>query len=176
MRAPSRRGVRRRRVLVADASSATLLWARLLLQESNVDLVVARDGEAAIALALVEHPDLILLDVHLPVTNGLDACRFIRGTPAVRDIPIVMIISRAEERAACFASGGSDVVTKPFDRSLFRRTIQRWLDRAPALTLASSTTVGPLLRADRTMRPLLRVVRTRTMPRPLRTALRRGLR
>ncbi|GAC1516906.1 MAG: hypothetical protein NVS1B4_15050 [Gemmatimonadaceae bacterium] len=176
MRVPFRNTVRRRRVLIADASSATLLWARLLLKEANVDVLVARDGEAAIASALVDHPDLILIEVHLPGMSGLEACRFMRGTPTTRGIPIVMIITREEERGACFESGGNDVITKPFDRVLFRSTVRRWLEHANARRLNVTTVVGPLIRSDRTLRPVLRVIRSRSARGKLRGGLLRGVR
>jgi len=81
------------------------------------DLSLATNGQEAIALATKLEPDVILLDVIMPVLNGYEVCRHIRAIPSLREVPILMITSLTErtERLEGILSGADDVISKPFD-------------------------------------------------------------
>src|SRR3954468_2453214 len=88
----------------------------MTLETEPYRVIVARDGEEALALARAERPDFVLLDVGLPKVDGLEVCRRLRAAPATRAATIVRRSARASEeaRAAGLAAGADDYLTKPF--------------------------------------------------------------
>jgi DNA-binding response OmpR family regulator len=87
-----------------------------LLQENQYEVRVARDGDEALSVAASFVPDLVLLDVMMPVRNGFEVCRTIRETPALREVKILMLTARGRdvERDTGFGAGADAYVTKPF--------------------------------------------------------------
>lgn len=89
---------------------------RDLLRRTSYRLIEAPDGEAAVAVAREQHPDLILMDVQLPKLSGIEATRRVRAEPATADIPIIAITSFAlsgdEQRAK--DAGASAYLAKPY--------------------------------------------------------------
>jgi DNA-binding response OmpR family regulator len=98
--------------------------------------VTASDGEAALRLARLERPDLILLDWQMPSSDGMEVTRRLRNEldPALRDVPVVLITAQSgpENTAAGFAAGVTDYLTKPFRPAHVRARVQAWLLRRPA--------------------------------------------
>jgi len=86
------------------------------------ELIIAEDGERGVALARAERPDLILMDLELPVVDGWEATRRLKADPATRDIPIIALTAHAlgGAREKALAAGCDDFDTKPveFDRLL----------------------------------------------------------
>jgi two-component system, OmpR family, alkaline phosphatase synthesis response regulator PhoP len=82
--------------------------------DTTVEIVVS--GEAAVTRATEQPPDLVILDLNLPVLNGFEVCRILRGKPATRKVPIIMLTARTAEldRVAGLDLGADDYVTKPF--------------------------------------------------------------
>jgi two-component system cell cycle response regulator DivK len=89
---------------------------RDLLRRTSYRLIEAPDGEAAVAVAREQHPDLILMDVQLPKVSGIEATRRVRAEPTTADIPIIAITSFAlsgdEQRAK--DAGASAYLAKPY--------------------------------------------------------------
>jgi DNA-binding response OmpR family regulator len=106
----------RKKILLVDDAETVLLMERMILGKSY-DLVVARDGQEAVAKAAEESPDLILLDVMMPGIDGFEACKRIRGDEAANGVPIIMVTTRGEPEnmATGFRSGCTDYVSKPFN-------------------------------------------------------------
>ncbi len=116
-------------LLVDDTSMNQILAARILERAGHVPVVV-ENGQDAIAILGREEFDLVLMDVMMPVMDGLEATRRIRaGTTAVlnRDIPIIAMTAQAmkEDRARCLAAGMNDYVAKPIQLDEFFRAISR---------------------------------------------------
>ncbi len=105
----------RKKVLAVDDSATVLLAVELLLAREH-EVLTARDGEAALALARSARPDLILLDVVMPGMDGFETCRRLRAAEETRATPVILITTRGEleslERG--YEAGCSDYVTKPF--------------------------------------------------------------
>ncbi len=123
---------RNARVLVAEDNVTNQMVALGLLRKLGVDGDAAADGKEALkALATVPY-DLVLMDVQMPVMDGIEATRLIRsGQSGVRnpDIPIVAMTGHAmqEDRERCLAAGMNDYLTKPVQLSAFTRVLEEWL-------------------------------------------------
>jgi DNA-binding response OmpR family regulator len=100
-------------VLVVDDERQIAQIARDYLEHAGFTVVVAADGAKALDLARSRRPDLIVLDLALPVIDGLDVARLLRRES---DVPIIMLTARVEEsdRLAGLEIGADDYVTKPF--------------------------------------------------------------
>ncbi|MCL4818728.1 MAG: response regulator [Vicinamibacteria bacterium] len=107
----------RKKVLLVDDSKTSLFMERMILRQEPLDILTAMDGAEALEMALVQRPDLILMDVVMPRMNGLEALRALRDRETTRSIPVIMVTTRGEGAYVeeAFASGCSDFVTKPID-------------------------------------------------------------
>jgi two-component system, OmpR family, alkaline phosphatase synthesis response regulator PhoP len=102
-----------RKVMVVDDEPKIVQLARDYLEHAGFAVVVAHDGQAALATARAERPDLIVLDLGLPRLDGLDVARTLRRDS---NVPIVMLTGRSEEsdKLVGLELGADDYVTKPF--------------------------------------------------------------
>jgi two-component system cell cycle response regulator DivK len=105
-----------RRILIVEDTWHNRKILRDLLTRAGFEVLEAVDGEEGITQAELHKPDLILMDIQLPVVNGYDATRRIKGNPALHHIPIIAVTSYAlsgdEERARI--AGCDGYVAKPF--------------------------------------------------------------
>jgi len=128
------------KVLVADDEPDVLLLLTRTLRFENFDLISASDGEAALLLARMEFPDLILLDWQMPRLDGLAVSRTLRAEsdPRLRDVPIVLMTGHAsaEDLEEGFAAGVTDYLTKPFTPANLRTRARAWLLRGQAPSAA----------------------------------------
>jgi two-component system phosphate regulon response regulator PhoB len=101
-------------VIEDDRSIAEVLTYNL--KQAGYEVLVARDGQDGLVQAQVKMPDIIVLDLMLPVIDGLDVCRRLRADASTRDILIMMLTAKAEEsdELVGFTLGADDYVTKPF--------------------------------------------------------------
>jgi CheY-like chemotaxis protein len=103
----------------------------LLIQILDEDyaVVTAVDGAAGVAKAAAERPDLVLMDLSLPVIDGWEATRRIKADPSTASIPVIALTAHAmsgdEEKAK--AAGCDDFLTKPVDEDLLFAALRRWL-------------------------------------------------
>jgi len=102
------------RVLVVEDDNAMSIALRDGLQYEGHTVMLATDGSAGLSLAERERPDLVILDVMLPVMSGLDVCKRIRSSG--NDVPIIMLTARGQEadKVVGLKIGADDYVTKPF--------------------------------------------------------------
>ena len=130
-----------RTVLVVDDEPTLLAPVKYNLERDGYRVVTAADGEAALRLARAEHPDLLILDLMLPVMDGLDVCRILRREMA---LPILMLTARTEEvdKVVGLELGADDYVTKPFGmreliarvHALLRRSDNAAVDDSESIT------------------------------------------
>ena len=101
-------------ILVVDDDQNICELLRLYLEKDGFETVVANDGGQALQLAQIHNPDLILLDIMLPVLDGWQVCREIRKTS---NVPIIMLTAKGEtfDKVLGLELGADDYVTKPFD-------------------------------------------------------------
>lgn len=121
------------RVLLAEDNPVNQMVARGMLQHFGIEVAVVADGEAAVAATRDGMFDLILMDCHMPVMDGLAASRQIRAAPDTQHLPIVALTAAASDadRNNCLAAGMNDFIAKPVRMSELRRVLERWLARGP---------------------------------------------
>jgi two-component system cell cycle response regulator DivK len=113
-----------KRILVVEDQEDNRAILRDLLSMAGYELIEAGDGAEGVELARRERPDLILMDIQLPVIDGYEATRRIKGEPALKSIPIIAVTSYAlsGDEAKARAAGCDGYVTKPFSpRDLLAR-------------------------------------------------------
>ena len=117
-----------KKILVVDDESAILQTLRFNLERSGYAVVTASDGRSAIAMAQREQPDLIVLDIMLPILDGIEACKEIRKFSAV---PIIMLTAKDQEidKVLALELGADDYVTKPFALHEFLARVKARLRR-----------------------------------------------
>jgi len=95
----------------------------------DFDVVAAPDGEQGCAMALSEHPDVILMDLEMPVVDGWEATRRLKDDPHTRDIPIIALSAHAlaGEREKALAAGCDEFDTKPIEFERLVATLRRVL-------------------------------------------------
>lgn len=103
-------------ILIVDDMPANLEMLRGILSQEGYRVRAATNGKQALQLAASKPPDVILMDINMPEMDGLEACRRLKSTPLLTDIPVLFISANEDVNAidAAFKAGGVDYVTKPF--------------------------------------------------------------
>jgi DNA-binding response OmpR family regulator len=119
------------KILVADDDRAMLTMVEQILAEEGYRVFTASTAEDALTLAELVQPDLFLIDLHLPVMNGLELCVRLRQNPLTTDRPIVFMTAQVEAFGVSQAlgSGGDDYVQKPFAVKVLLARIRAQLRR-----------------------------------------------
>jgi PAS domain S-box-containing protein len=121
-------------ILLAEDNRTNQLFASTLLERLGYSVEVAEDGEQALAIASAGGLDLILMDVQMPVMDGLDAAQAIRQLDGPRArVPIIALTADAMSgaREECLAAGMDDYITKPINRAGLLAALDRWLAPTP---------------------------------------------
>ena len=105
-----------KKVLVADDEPNIVAAVEFLLQRSGYEVHVARNGDEALRLVETQQPDLVLLDVMMPLRSGYEVCTRMRERPEWRHIKIVMLSAKGRDAEVSkgLATGADLYVTKPF--------------------------------------------------------------
>ena len=130
----------RKKILVVDDESAILQTLRFNLERNGYAVCTAGDGRSAIALASSEKPDLVILDIMLPVLDGIEACKEIRKTSGV---PIIMLTAKDQEfdKVLALELGADDYVTKPFALGEFLARVKARLRRVETGDVAKNEAI-----------------------------------
>ena len=104
------------------------------LQRRGFEVLIACNGEQGVAMAAAEKPDLILMDMSLPVLDGWQATRRLKATPDTRRIPIIGLTAHAmaTDRDKCLEAGCDDFDTKPVELGRLLEKIERLLGTGAA--------------------------------------------
>jgi two-component system, OmpR family, KDP operon response regulator KdpE len=131
-------------ILVVDDEPRYVRWITVNLQGSGYRVLTAGDGQAALDMTARERPDLLLLDIGLPVLDGLDVCRRIREFSIV---PIIMLTARAADadKVAGLDAGADDYLAKPFGPEELLARVRAALRRA---RYAEAPDGNPLVRHE----------------------------
>ncbi len=103
------------RILIVDDDVDSLKLIGLMLQRQGYEIVVANNGQQALARAHSDQPDLIILDIMMPDMDGYEVCRRLRHDPTTQTIPIIMFTAKTlvDDKVAGFEAGADDYLTKP---------------------------------------------------------------
>jgi two-component system, cell cycle response regulator DivK len=116
------------RILVAEDVPDNLILLQSILEASGHQISVAFDGAQAIELAMAQIPDLILMDLSMPIIDGWEATRHIKSQPSTSHIPIIALTAHAMpgDRERAFSAGCNDYLTKPIDLEQIDRVLAFW--------------------------------------------------
>jgi twitching motility two-component system response regulator PilG len=120
-------------VLIVDDSPTVRKIVQITLEREGYRVVQAADGLSALAAVTDYQPDLILLDIMLPLMDGYSICKIIRNKPDFRETPIIMLSGRDGliDKMRGRMAGSSEYLTKPFDSNELLVTVHRHLDHLP---------------------------------------------
>lgn len=121
------------KILVCDDEANIRSIMDFSLEAEGFEVIAAADGDEALRLVVSAQPDLVLLDVMMPGSDGLTVCRHLKENPATAHVPVLLLTARGAkaDREAGLAAGADDYVTKPFSP-------QRLIDRINGLLGARS--------------------------------------
>jgi two-component system response regulator len=123
-----------KKVLLVDDDESNRDMLSRRLEHRGYVVVTAVDGRQALERARAEPPGLILMDVTLPVLDGLSATRELKSSPALRDIPVIALTAHAgpEDRERARAAGCDDYDTKPIEFARLERKMEALLRQTAA--------------------------------------------
>ena len=103
------------KILIVDDDQGTTRLLEMILSKEGYDVVSVNNGCDTLPSALTHHPNLILLDLIMPGTDGLEVCRALRTNSELAKIPIIFFtsVSDIEKKVAAFGSGANDYIIKP---------------------------------------------------------------
>ncbi len=119
-----------RKILVIDDDTMNRKLFRVLLQKEGYEVFEAGDGAAGTGLAREVLPHLVLMDIQMPLMDGLAALKALRADEATRSIPVIAITSCAMkgDRERLMADGFADYMSKPIDKDAFMRSVKTTLE------------------------------------------------
>lgn len=119
----------KKKILIVEDEESLLKLESILLTSRGYDVKGVTDGQAALDAVVSVKPDLVLLDIMLPVIDGFEVCRRIKSSEATRHIPVIMLTAKKsrEDMARGEEVGADWYITKPFKSAMVIETIQRFL-------------------------------------------------
>ena len=135
-RAIGREGKKREKkpakILIAEDRPDNLILLKEILRPAGYRIYVAKNGQEAVDIARKERPDLILMDMQMPVMDGFEATKHIMETEELKEIPIIGLTARAMkgDREKVLAAGCSDYLSKPIMPNDLLRKVEEWLGRS----------------------------------------------
>ena len=122
-----------RKLLIADDEPNILISLEFLMKREGYEVILARDGQEALEAIERHKPDLVLLDVMMPVKTGFDVCHEVRSHETLRDTRILMLTAKGRDTdiAKGMALGANAYMTKPFSTRELVDKVRELLDGAP---------------------------------------------
>ena len=117
------------RVLLAEDNDVNAYLARYVLEAEGFEVEWVVNGQLALEAAAACRPDVILMDLRMPVLDGFDATRRLKADPALRDVPVLAMSAQAmpDEVARALAAGCAAHIDKPIDVDRLAAQIKAWL-------------------------------------------------
>ena len=123
----------KRKILIVEDNEQNLYLETFLLEKQNYEVLQARNGEQGLKMAVSDHPDLILLDIQLPVMDGYEVARRLKGDSKTKSIPVVAVTSyaMAGDRETVLSTGCEGYIEKPIDPDRFVDQVKAFLGQGP---------------------------------------------
>lgn len=123
-----------KRVLVCDDEPYIVESVSYVVKRAGYDVLVAEDGDTALAMARRERPDLVFLDIMMPGISGDEVCRRLKSDPETRGTYVVILTARGQEEdeRRAMEMGADEFMTKPFSPRKLRARLVEILGEAPA--------------------------------------------
>ena len=117
------------KVLIVDDELFNIDYLQQELEDCNYNLITAYNGEEALVKIKSELPDLVLLDLMMPVLDGFAVLRQVKADPDLRDIPVIIISAANNSRSVVkgIRQGAEDYITKPIDEKLLVEKLKEYL-------------------------------------------------
>jgi two-component system phosphate regulon response regulator PhoB len=119
------------KILVVEDERSLVEVLTVNLEREGFEVLTAHDGQEGLRQAQLKLPDLVVLDLMLPIKGGLEVCRELKMGARTREMPIIMVTAKAEEsdELVGFATGADDYVTKPYSVKILIQRIKKELRR-----------------------------------------------
>ncbi|MBU1215487.1 MAG: response regulator, partial [Gammaproteobacteria bacterium] len=136
-------------ILLVEDNAINRQLAMELLKQAGLVVTMANNGQEAVDLVTRMHFDAVLMDIHMPIMDGFEATRIIRGMPEHASLPIIAMTANAMagDREKCFAAGMNDHVAKPIDPDLLFAALNTWVSPGQR-ALPTGMVVAPETRAE----------------------------
>src|SRR5204863_291706 len=120
-------------LIFADDNDDVVLLLKMYLRPLECEILVAKDGEEALAIAQTRLPDVVLLDVMMPRRSGWEVCQALKGVQRTAGIAVVLVTGRGEvkDRLTGLQVGADEYLVKPFDRDEVLKRVRILLERRP---------------------------------------------
>lgn len=118
-------------ILIVEDDPKNLKLIRDLLQIRGYTTLEATDGKQGVDMARAKIPDLILMDIQMPVMDGFEAISILKADPVTKSIPIIALTAFAMQgdREKCMEAGCNDYITKPLDTRAFVTKVKEYLEK-----------------------------------------------
>jgi CheY-like chemotaxis protein len=125
-----KKSVNRRTILLVEDNIPNSITIGEYLESWEYEIVIAYDGLEALERAEAREPDIILMDIQMPVMDGLEAIRRFRANPRFANTPIIALTALAMpgDRERCLEAGANEYMSKPVSLKLLVKTIETMLD------------------------------------------------
>ncbi len=123
--------LKREKILVADDDPIILNFLHSLLKDKGYEVITAEDGERALEMALIYHPDIIVTDIVMPYRDGFDLIKVLRKESKLKNTPIVILSMKDKEDDIVkgLEEGADDYVIKPFNALELIARIKKLLEK-----------------------------------------------
>uniref|UniRef100_A0A832CV02 Response regulator n=1 Tax=Ignavibacterium album TaxID=591197 RepID=A0A832CV02_9BACT len=120
---------KKKKIIYAEDSDSLVKLMTYKLQNEGYDITVFTNGENVYETVIAEKPDLVILDLMMPIKDGLTILKEIKSNPETKSIPVIMLTTNAEEDTILKAleSGANEYITKPFSTAVLLAKIKKIL-------------------------------------------------
>ena len=123
--------IKKKKIVYVEDSNTVSMLVKYKLTMEGFNVKIITDGEFAFEIIKTELPDIVLLDVMLPIKDGLTLLKELKRNKETKNIPIIMLTTDSEEDLIlkCFKEGASDYITKPFSTAVLVARINKILHK-----------------------------------------------
>jgi two-component system cell cycle response regulator DivK len=118
-------------ILIVEDDPKSMKLLRDLLQMGGYATLEASDGKQGVDMARAKMPDLVFMDIQMPVMDGFEAIHILKTDPLTKDVPVVALTALAMQgdREKCMEAGFNDYITKPLDTRAFVMKVREYLEK-----------------------------------------------